>query len=428
MKRPIVIVLLTIALVFVLAGIGVVLFFAANILPTSISFNGPRVSAQAEESKTLKVDDGPVILKVLDESGDVTVTGADVEQVTVKVVKTGLGSTQARADEALDNIEYKIEQNENTITLTYEYPEPRTQIYEQVDFTVPIETKVDVDASIGEINVSNIQGDVLLGNDFGDITVDKVDGALELDTNSGQIELTAVKAGTGDVDIFSGFGSINLEQVSGANVKIESNSGGLDLENVRATKDISLSTDFGNVKFKTGTTGTLEVTTNSDSITLTSVTVNGTLTLKDDFGDITLEQVKASSYDVETNSGSINVDGVKGSVRAHTGFGNIDIKNAEGVTLDLDTNSGSIDFSGSLGEGPHVVHSDFGDIELNIPADSTLNIDFETQFGRITSEIPITVTLTGEIKQDQQSGTMNGGGAGLKVDTNSGNIRIQILK
>ena len=85
--------------------------------------------------------------------------------------------------------------------------------------------------------------------------------------------------------------------------------------------------------------------------------------------------MKASSYDVETNSGSITVDGVKGSVRAHTGFGNIDIKNAEGVTLDLNTNSGSIDFLARSAKVRTVVHSDFGDIELNYPpsARSTLN-------------------------------------------------------
>jgi len=431
MKRPIVIVLLTIALVFVLAGIGGVLFFAfrGGGFPTDILPNSTGFSAEAEESKMLKVD-GAVTLKVVDDAGDVTITGADVEEVSVSVTKTGYGRNQAKAEEALKDIQYKIEQNGDSITLTFEYPEINTNINQQVDFTVtvPIETKVDVEASFGEVNVSNIQGEVVLDNDFGDITIDKIDGPVKVATNSGRVDMTAVKAGTADINLNSGFGSVNLDQVSGANIKVESNSGALDLENVRATKDMTLSTEFGNVKFETGTAGTLEVTTNSGSISLTAVSVNGILTLKDDFGDIELEQVKASSYDAETNSGSITVDGVKGSVRAHTGFGNIDITNAVGVTLDLNTNSGSIDFSGSLGEGPHTVHSDFGDIELNLPADSALNVELKTEFGKITSDIPITVTLTGDISEAQQAGTMNGGGAQFKVDTNSGNIRIQVLK
>jgi len=430
MKRPIVIVLLTIALVFVLAGIGAVLFFATNLIPNGISFeNGPRVTASAEETKTLEVD-GPVSLKVVDDAGDVSVTGADVEEVSISITKTGYGRTQSQAEEVLNSIEYKIEQKDNSITLTFDYPKSNTNINQNVDFvvTVPFETSVNVDAAFGELNVSDIQGDVVLDNQFGDITVDKVDGALKVNTNSGQIDVTSVKAGSSDVEISSGFGTATLEQVNGANITIESKSGKLDLENVRATKAMNLHTDFGNLVFKTGSAGTLEARTNSGSITLTAVNVTGELTLRDDFGDITLEQVKAASYDVESNSGSITVDGVKGSVRAHTGFGNIDLKNAENVSLDLDTNSGTIDFSGSLGEGPHTVHSDFGDIELNLPADSALNIDIETKFGKITSDLPITVTLTGEITQGQQTGTTNGGGADFKVDTNSGNISIKILK
>ena len=431
MKRPIVIVLLTIALVFVLAGIGGVLFFAVRGggFPTDILPNSTSFSAEAEESETLQVD-GAVTLKVVDDAGDVTITGADVEEVTVNVTKTGYGRNQAQAEEVLGNIKYEIEQKGNSITLTFKYPKSNTNINQNVDFvvTVPFETSVNVDAAFGELNISGIQNDVALDNEFGNISVDKVDGALEVRTNSGQVNAISVKAGSQDIEIYSGFGTITLDQVSGANITIESNSGKLDLENVRATKDMTLHTEFGNLEFTTGSAGTLDAKTNSGSIKLTAVTVTNELVLRDEFGDITITQVKAGSYDVESNSGSITVDGVKGSVRAHTGFGNIDILNAEEVTLDLDTNSGSIDFSGSLGDGPHTIHSDFGDIELNIPADSALNIDIETQFGKITSDIPITVTLTGEIKQGQQSGTINGGGAELKVDTNSGNINIKILK
>jgi DUF4097 and DUF4098 domain-containing protein YvlB len=155
--------------------------------------------------------------------------------------------------------------------------------------------------------------------------------------------------------------------------------------------------------------------------------VGGSLIIQDDFGDIALEQVKAESYDARTNSGAIRIDGAEGEITAHTGFGNIEIQNGENATLDLNTKSGSIDFSGSLGLGPHTLHSDFGEIELNIPADTALNVTVETKFGEIISDIPITVTITGNITDTQRSGTMNGGGAELKMDTNSGNITIRAL-
>ena len=67
--------------------------------------------------------------------------------------------------------------------------------------------------------------------------------------------------------------------------------------------------------------------------------------------------------------------GVKGKLKAHTDFGGVKIDNAQAVTLDVNTKSGTVEFSGSLGTGPHIVSSDFGEIDLTLPADSKLNVD-----------------------------------------------------
>ena len=436
MKRPLVIALLIVALVLVCAGIGSVIFFLTGGFPTNI-LEPNLVSASAEESKTVKIDaKTSVTLEITDDAGNVTVVGADVDSVQVKAVKTAYAPTQARAEEELKTIKYKIDQVGNSITITYDLPNIRTSPpnitvidanRETVDFivTVPVETKVTVNAGLGKINISGLQGQASIESNFGDITVEKVDGALDVNTNSGRIDVTSVAAGTGDVDIHSDFGTISLNQISGAKITVGSNSGKLDLTNVRATKAMELTTDFGDIDFETGSASSLNVKTQSGAITLTSINISGDLTVQDDFGDINVKQVKAASYDTETNSGTITVDGAKDKLRAHTGFGNINIKSAENATLDLFTQSGSIDFTGSLGEGPHTVRSDFGEIELTIPADSALSVELKTEFGTIKSDIPITMTLTGDIQKEKQSGTMNGGGASLNVDTNSGSITIR---
>ncbi len=431
MKKPVVITLLALALVLICVGIGSVVYFA-NGFQTNNPFDRNNISSVLEESQTLKIDaEKPLTLKVADDAGNVTVLGGDVDVVEVKVVKTAYDSTQSRADEEVTGIKYTVEQNGNAITLKYEIPDSMNfnNNVNTVDFivTVPTETTVDIKTGFGEISVSDTKGQAAVATDFGDVTVEKLDGALEVDTNSGRVNITSVKAGSGDIDLYSGFGSMYLKQVSGANIKLESNSGTLDLNNVRATKDIDLSTDFGNIEFETGSTGSLTIKTNSGTVTLVSATINGILTLKNDFGDLALEKVKAKSYDLQTNSGAISIDGAQGEVKAHTEFGNITVDNAENVILDLNTNSGSIDFTGSLGEGNHVIHSDFGDIQLSLPADAALNVDFETDFGSIRSDIPVTITLTGDLSEARQAGTMNGGGSEFKVSTNSGNITIKAI-
>ena len=431
MKRPHIIVLLVIALVFVCLGIGAVIFFTANAgFRTNNPFDGRNISSELEESKTLKVDtEKPLTLKVSDAAGDVTITGADVDTVQVEVVKTAYDSSQSRADEEVKGIEYTVDQTGNTITLTYELPKSMNfnNNINTVDFavTVPVNTNVDVKTGSGEVSVSGTEGKVNIVNSFGDIQLDNLAGKLSVESRSGRLVANSVNAGSADISLSSGFGSITLEQASGANITLYSDSGTLDVEDVRASQNIELTSKFGNVSFDSGSAGSLTVTTNSGVVSFTFVNVRDALVVQDDFGNINLEKVNAESYDVQTNSGSILLDGAEGLVKAHTGFGNITVKNAEEVTLDLNTDSGTIDFEGSLGEGPHTIHSNFGQIEVSIPADSALDVNFQTDFGKVRSDIP--VSLTGDIDATHQVGTINGGGSQFNVSTKSGGITIKAL-
>ena len=430
MKRPLVIALLVLALLFVMAGIGAVAFFTVRVADFAV-FDVPLVTATAEESKTLKIDaKKPVTLNVDDDAGAVSVVGGDVEAVEVQIVKTGYAATQSGAEENLQNIKVDVKQNGNVITLTYKLSGRQTRQVNTVDFivTVPTETVVDIENGFGAVDVADVKGDVDIASDFGDVTVQNIEGALTLDNSSGEIEISNVDAGSQDVQIIADFGKITLEKVNGKDVTVNSNSGSITLINVRATGDIFSKSDFGNVTFENGSAASFTIESSSGKVTLTKLTIRGALVITNDFGDIELNQVMAGSYDLDSNSGGITVDGAKNSIKAQTDFGSIDITNAENATIDLKSNSGGVDFSGSLGEGPHNVQSDFGGITLSIPADSELNVDLNTDLGNISSDIPITVTLDGDSGKNHQTGSMNGGGALLTVKTNNGSIDITAIK
>lgn len=434
MKKPVVIILLVAALLFVLAGIAAVFFFA--FVSDINGFGRAPVTATAEESKTLEVD-GPVTLKVIDDAGDVTIVGADVDSIQVKVVKTTYGTTQANAEEALKKIKYDIKQTGNTITLRHTVPNIRTNMpvkviganWDIVEFvvTVPTETTVDVDAGYGEVNVSGTNGNVNIVNNFGDVTVKNIDGKVVVNTESGQVDASSTSAGGENIELSSGFGKILLKKASGKDIRLNSSSGALEMSDTRASGDVVMSTDFGDINFSSGSADSLNIDTQSGKITLLKLTLQSTLTVKSEFGEISVGQVKATSYDLQASSGSITADGVLGKVKAHSGFGSITVKNATEATLDLNAQSGSIDFEGSLGEGPHTVYSEFGDISLTLPTDSALNVDLKTDFGSIKSDVPITVVLSGDVDDEDskhQTGTTNGGGTQLTVETNSGNISL----
>ena len=431
MKKTISIIALIVALVLVCAGIGGVAFFTIGPV-VSTNFNVDLVSASSDETKTVEIGK-TVALQVNDDAGNVTVQGGDVEKITVEVRKTSWAETPSKAEQELKDIKYEIVQQGDTLIVRYKRSDDGIRMTgnpDTVDFTitVPTEMKVSVDSAFGEVNLSDVKGDGNLKTNFGDISVQNLQGGLTVETESGAITATSITAGGSAIDLHSGFGNISLGKASAGDVKLNSQSGGLDVNDLRASGDVDLSTQFGNVDFENGSASALTVETQSGQVKLTSLNVSGEAKVNGDFGEIELTKVKAKSYDLDTSSGSVTVDGAQGAVKVNAGFGNISISQAEDVTLDLNTQSGSITFEGSLGEGPHSVHSDFGEISLSLPADTAVDVDLQTEFGNITSDIPVTVILSGEVEKSHQVGTMNGGGPELKVSTQSGNIAIEALK
>jgi hypothetical protein len=433
MKKPIVIVLLTVALILVCLGIGVVVFFAANDgFQGNSPFDNRNVASKLEESKTIEVDtEDPLTLTIYNAAGDVTITGGDVDAMQIDVVKTAFDSTQARADDEVKYVNYTIEQDGNNITIKYDIPKSMNfnNKINTVDFiiTVPNETTIDVDTGFGEVSVANTKGNAKIRNDFGDVTLENLEGGLTVQTNSGEVNATSITAGSEAIDLHSDFGAVILKKAGGRDITLDSSSGKITLSEVRATGKLTAGTDYGNVKFDNGSAASSSYTTKSGEIELTSVNISGLLMVVNDFGNLTLDKVNAKSYDIVMSSGSIKIDGAQGSVKAHTKFGNITLTNAKNATLDLVTQSGTIDFEGTLGDGPHTIHSDFGGIEITLPADTALNVDLETEFGKVKSDIPISIVLTEELTNSHWVGTTNDGGSEFKVSTKSGDITIRSL-
>lgn len=328
-----------------------------------------RVAAEASEEQTFTVA-GPARLTLEGLAGNVIVTGGAGDAIVVQAHKTAWAPDTQSAETELAALNVSMSQVGDAITIIVTEPE-RVIFTGQTNtvaftITVPAETEVNVNVSFGSLTLSNTTGDADLRSNFGDVRV----------------------------------------------------------SDVQATGAVALRTDFGKIEFERGAANNLTVKTSSGRVTLTDLSVSETVDVDSDFGGITLTEVEASTYTVRASSGSITINGARGAVTAHSDFGDVTVKNAEAVTLDLKTNSGTVTFSGSLGDGPHSLVSDFGSVRLTIPADSALTVDLKTDFGKITSALPI--TANGDLDERWQ-GTINGGGASLTVKTNSGGIALDIL-
>ncbi len=375
-------------------------------------FDGGNIKAEADEEQSFSVST-PAVLDVDNAFGDITVTGGTGSQVVVTAHKTAWGATQADAEAALKDIQVVITQEGGKVTVRVQQPAEVDVMHigpgqGSVDFTIAVPAQADVTAH----------------TDFGQVRLTGTHGDADLQSNAGEVRAADLVGG--DFKLQSDFGPVTLENSTGHDVWAKSNSGAIALVRVEAEGVVTLDTDFGAVSFEHGRAGSLVATTNSGKVDLLTLTIAGSLQAQSDFGPVSLRDVTAEGYDLKSNNGSLSLDGARGAVTAHTDFGSVEVTNAEDVTLDLQSQNGSITFAGTLGDGPHTVKSDFGAIRLALPASTALNLDLSTDFGKIRSDLPI--TITGSPDEKHWQGTINGGGARLTAETNNGDITLEILK
>ena len=204
----------------------------------------------------------------------------------------------------------------------------------------------------------------------------------------------------------------------------------MQAEDVQALGDLELETSFSALSLDDFSAAALSAETENGAVRLERGTVSGALSAGSSFGSITVKAVAAESYTLVSSNGTIILDGASGRLDLRTSFGSISVRGAENAVLALESSNGNISFSGSLDpEESHYAETSFGGIDLEIPAGSAFEIALQTSFGRITSDIPI--SLSGSISQSPSEnhwqGSTNGGGPLLRAETSNGDIAISVL-
>jgi DUF4097 and DUF4098 domain-containing protein YvlB len=146
---------------------------------------------------------------------------------------------------------------------------------------------------------------------------------------------------------------------------------------------------------------------------------------------------------LSTSDGAIEVHDLKGDLALHTSDGSITGENLDGTLaagtsdgsirvsgrfdrLDLGTSDGRIDAAagaGSSADAGWTLHTSDGPLRLRLPPDIKANIEAQSGDGGISVQLPIEVS--GQWSRHRLSGTLNGGGAPLRLRTGDGSIRIE---
>jgi DUF4097 and DUF4098 domain-containing protein YvlB len=387
------------------------------------------VSAEVSETRQYQLPE-PLSLAIETESGDISLIAEDREGVEVEIVKKAWGATESEALAAAEALHIEEQQQGGRLSLRFVQPNTVDLMSarggsDEVSFTVraPARLAAKLVANQGEVQASGAVGRLEIENTFGGVGVHGHTGPLLVQCDYGNLEVQDLEAGDEDVTLAASFGNLSLQNLAGAGFEIDAANGRVSIQGLAASEAVAVSGAFGDIEIQDIRAALLTVTDQNGKISISRGELEGNLEVTGGFADVTVEQLAAARYMLKNNNGDLNLDGSSGALQLENSFGDILISNATGAVLDLQTENGNIEFSGALDQGAaHTIENSFGNITLAFPADSAFDIQLKTEFGQIRSEFPL--TMSGELRETEWQGTLNGGGPLLSATTNNGNITL----
>jgi DUF4097 and DUF4098 domain-containing protein YvlB len=156
--------------------------------------------------------------------------------------------------------------------------------------------------------------------------------------------------------------------------------------------------------------------------------VAGPAYVKTSFGLVKAQRI-GGSLTVESSNGSVNAWDVKGAANIRTSFGSATLDDVDGA-VDVYNQNGAIEVSGIAPNAAGSqrcnsisLRTSFAPIRISVPENGSFNVTARTSFGKITSELPLTVS--GLASGDSLTGKIGSGACELRLTNGNGAIEIR---
>lgn len=288
------------------------------------------------------------------------------------------------------------------------------------------------------------------------------DGKVEIRNISGNVEVTSWDRNEVKIDALktSRASSMDKAKENAAKVKIEvtRENGILKIATVYpkpSIKNLSVSVNY-NVVIPSDAA----ISARSVSGNVTLEKIGGKATGETKSGNVTVMGAR-SGANAETVSGNVKVADVQNGVYGKTASGNVEARDVTGTTdlncvsgdviaediqgaVEAETVSGSVKLRGISGAdvvkgktmsgntiyygdvsstGRYSLEAHSGNVEMSIPSGSAFDLTASTFSGTIKTDFKVMVS--GKLSKKKISGSVNGGGADVKLKTFSGNVYLK---
>ncbi len=327
---------------------------------------------QFDYQKNIEIT-GDIELVVNNSYGDIAVTAAQGNMLTINAVKNVRAANQDEAEKIADHIEIKAKRQGRRITLQTNY----------LRLTGQADSFWDKLLGSGEDSFGDVDFDIVV----------PVDCDIEIDNTEGTIKVIGI---AGNATVMGSSESITLDDVEG-DVDVECTTGDVNLDNLRG--DIHIFSGGSNMIFNS---------------------INGILEIHSTSGDKTGSYISGPLV-ISQTSGEIELKSVNGDVRIKSSSGNVNLEQQSGA-VDITTFTGSVIVKTELySDKDSYVKTSSGNIIFTIPEMSSGSVDMETVSGKIKTEIPIAI---GSLTDEKVTGTFGSNGPKISLMTTSGDITI----
>lgn len=166
--------------------------------------------------------------------------------------------------------------------------------------SVPRGQKVALYLAAGRVDVTNVDGDVLVDVASADVDVSGTKGPLTLDTGSGRVSVRDV---TGDVTLDAGSGGITLRQIKGSVLHLDSGSGSVEGSDIDV-KEFTADVGSGGVRLYRLKSPNVTVETGSGGANLELIGDLERMRVESGSGGVTVRAPATLSAEIEAETGS----------------------------------------------------------------------------------------------------------------------------
>ncbi|HWA15650.1 MAG TPA: DUF4097 family beta strand repeat-containing protein [Gemmatimonadales bacterium] len=261
-----------------------------------------QVDLQGGDARQLKVATGPIrgaeTLRILYPDDDIIYSAL------------GRGSNtqmQIREDGTWGNFgREKWSNREERHRVTIKGSGRGVEAYANLSVTIPAGKTVGIFTGVGRVDVTNVDGELMVDVGSAEITARNTRGSLNLDTGSGDIRVDNAE---GEINLDTGSGKVTLNGSKGGKLSIDTGSGDVIISDATATST-EIDTGSGEIRIDGISTGKLSLDTGSGDVRATLVSAPDDIDIDTGSGSVTLRLPSdvSAMVDLDTGSGDFTVE------------------------------------------------------------------------------------------------------------------------